>query len=560
MALPDGLATAEDSGTPSQLFFQHRSEVCRCIVVRKVDSGAVLCIPRNGISEEVFHEAEELGYAGVIGPFMETSAQAMNADGTISRRLLEVMLFDLDATGFDGVLDSLPPGTDEAVRHNFGVHRGRPEWPHASSVATLRKEFIRVGGDRLDVYFTAEEAEASTRPPGAPTAAAPAAASPVANGVDPTQELLNQLLNQNQSTQAMVSGLQGQFEQLGSRLSNLEQKQPGFRAPAAGGRDAPQLFDPAPRGLTEEKMSALKQLAERGPGKLGDLGATGRAAPLAPVVPLGGIDEEGEVDDDIDGEFLEAAPNASTLERLLASQHTLLSQLVKSRVQHNDPLSILSSSAQEDPDHPKGSGVKGIAARQLLQEQFKKHPRRVTALVRERLATARRKSSSAELEPRDMRYHFQESVPLGTHKTLTHVAFIAASMFESMERQQSDRLQMLCLLLAVFVEQAAVDGGSLRLAHLLTGLEDPPFSATELHKAARADLPHGSLADPRWITTQLQYLKDVDNIQERSGKYGRPSNPRSSESTEDAAAAAKAKPKWRPKKGKRSQEGGSEEG
>ena len=57
-----------------------------------------------------------------------------------------------------------------------------------------------------------------------------------------------------------------------------------------------------------------------------------------------------------------------------------------------------------------------------------------------------------------MWYHFQETVPLGTHKTLTHVAFLSASMLEVMERGDADRLHMLCLMLAVFCEQAAHDG------------------------------------------------------------------------------------------------------
>ena len=322
--------------------------------------------------------------------------------------------------------------------------------------------------------------------------------------------------------------------------------------------DAPQLFSAAPQGLNGEKREVLKQLAARGPGKLGDLGTSAKAG--APLLPsrFGGI-IEGDKGDDLDGEpFLEDEASATTLEKLLASQQTLLAHLVKTRAQSQDPLALLSASSSDDPEHPRGSAVKGIAARQLLQEQFRKHPLRVVGLVKDRLAAARRKSTASELEPRDMWLHFQEAVPLGTHRTLTYVAFMAASMFEAIERQQPDRLHMLCMMLAVFVEQAAVDGGSLRLAHLLTGLEDPPFAQTELHRTPRADLAHGALADPRWITTQLQYLKDVDNIQERSTKYGKSNAaPRTPDNSDEPAA--KPKPKWRPKRGKKSQENGSEE-
>lgn len=276
--------------------------------------------------------------------------------------------------------------------------------------------------------------------------------------------------------------------------------------------------------------------------------------------PLGTI-AEAEVED-LDGEPLDGPRSSSVLEKVLQSQHALMTCLVMAKTQQNDPLSLLASGSSDDLGTPKGSAVKGIAARQLLLDSFKKQPKRVVGLIRERLAAARRKSSVAELEARDMWYHFQETVPLGTHKTLTHCAFLSASMFEAMERGDSDRLHMLCLMLAVFCEQAAHDGGSLRLAHLLTGAEDPPFAQTELHRVVRSEMPHGALADPRWVTTQLQYLKDVDQIQERSTKYGRapPVKTADPAATSDDAAPKKAANKWKAKKkAQRPNEGQTEE-
>ena len=114
-------------------------------------------------------------------------------------------------------------------------------------------------------------------------------------------------------------------------------------------------------------------------------------------------------------------------------------------------------------------------------------------------------------------------------------------MFEAQERGDFERLQMLVVLQAVFIEQAAHDGGSLRLAHLLTGLEDPPFSQTELHRTVRAELPHGQLSDPRWVATQLAYLRDVETVADKSTKF-RSSSAKQSETVEDPAA--KRAPKW----------------
>eukprot|EP00438_Fugacium_kawagutii_P034823 Skav235156 [mRNA] locus=scaffold1923:114352:116618:- [translate_table: standard] len=545
-----GTVTAEESSNPSHLFFQHGSEICQCLVVRKVDSGAVLCIPRDGVSGEVFAEAEETDYAGIIGPFSELSVRAATSSGALSRRSLDILLFDLDVAGFDGVLMALPPGTDAAACKDFGSYRGQQDWPHIPSLLDLCRQFVASGDARLEPYFTADEVEE----------VGPEAANPpgVRNGGTSMQDVLNQLLHQSSATQELVAGMQGQVAQFGSRLSVIEKQQSGPGA-VGGWRDSPQLFSSAPPGLSEEKKEALRLLAARGPAKLGDLGVNGRA-PL-PVVtdPFGGTIEE-EDPEDLDGQPLSVDPSANTLEKLLASQQRLLTHLVQAKTRQNDPLALLSAPTGDDADQPRGSGVKGIAARQMLQDSFRRHPQKVVALIHDRLATARRKASSSELEPRDMWYHFQESVPLGSHKTLTHVAFIAASMFEATQRNQLDRLQMLSLLLAVFVEQAAFDGGSLRLAHLLTGLEDPPFAQTELHKVPRSDLAHGALSDPKWVTTQLQFLKDIDSIQEKAGKYGRPAPHRPSEPADTTTASPKPKAKWRPRKGKKSQEAEPEDG
>lgn len=210
-------------------------------------------------------------------------------------------------------------------------------------------------------------------------------------------------------------------------------------------------------------------MAGRGPGKLKDLG------------PGGQHRQDGTIEEAEEGEEEDGAPGqvqGSALEMLLASQTKILEKLVSAKASSQDPLNLLTSGV-ENEEAPRSSGIKGIAARQVPIDGFRKQPNKVVAIFRERLMLARRKGSISELEPRDLWY---KSVPLGSHKTLTYLAFLSAAMFEAQERGDFERLPMLVVLQAVFIEQAAHDGGSLRLAHLLTGLEDPPFSQTELHR------------------------------------------------------------------------------
>ena len=109
--------------------------------------------------------------------------------------------------------------------------------------------------------------------------------------------------------------------------------------------------------------------------------------------------------------------------------------------------------------------------------------------------------------------HFQETVSLGNFKTLTYLSFLMAEMWEAAERGNQEELLSLLSLGLVFCEQAANEQGHTRLAWLLTCREDPPFAVVEQRKAPRAEVPHGMPADPRWIATQLDYLRDVETIQ-----------------------------------------------
>ncbi|CAE7761674.1 unnamed protein product, partial [Symbiodinium necroappetens] len=201
----------------------------------------------------------------------------------------------------------------------------------------------------------------------------------------------------------------------------------------------------------------------------------------------------------------------------------ILSQLAASAQKAKDPLHLLGSGSSSE-EGAKFPGVRGMAARQLLREQFQKNPLAVYHGVRDRLAQARRKTSASELEARDMFLHFQEVVPLGNYKTLTYLSFLLCDMWEAIDRNNSEELMALVSLGLVFCEQVANEQGHTRLAWLLTCREDPPFSQVEARRAPRSEVPHGALSDPRWVAAQLAYLRDVDQIQDRTFKSQLPPN------------------------------------
>ena len=537
MTLEPTWLSVEETGGPSQLYYQFQAFYTRAVIVKKASSGLLLCIPRSGIPMKYFMEAEEHHYPGDIGPFLETSVKA-TLTGRQKERFLEVVLFDLDMGGVGNLSLTCPDGVAEASCTGFGRFKNAAEWPDPPSLLEAAENFVQLGGDRLEAYFSANERAEVPGEEGSQ--------EDLANGEDgdSTNALLQRLLMQSELTQRTVTGMRDRvasLDKLEARLAALEKPRILGATPKAA--PAPQLFDAADSALTPRRQARLQQLAGRGPARLKDLGGATLEPPGGTIV---------EVEEDDDAEEAEAVESNNTLEQLLASQSKILEKLVSAKLQSSDPLSYLGSGSADNDDAPKSSGIKGIAARQVLADSFKKHPDRVVALFRERLTLARRKSTPTELEPRDLWYHFQDTVPLGSHKALTYLAFLSASMFEAQERGDWKRLQMLVCLQSVFIEQAAHDGGSLRLAHLLTCLEDPPFAQTELHRAPRAEIPHGQLADPRWVATQLAYLRDVETIAEKSNKF-RSGAPKSQDASSEDAAPKKA-PKWRPKKPKKASE------
>eukprot|EP00438_Fugacium_kawagutii_P019731 Skav213560 [mRNA] locus=scaffold263:152241:153902:+ [translate_table: standard] len=546
------IVSAEEGTAPTQLYFKFLDQCCRCVVIRKAATGAMVCIPMGGIDVGHFQLAEEKGYPDALGPFMETAVVAATPLGKASKRFLEVLIFDLDNSGIDCLLTSKPEEFSDDQVTVFGVFRGLIEWPFPSALLEMAQQFVALGGERLEAYETAAE-EVPGGDPG-----------PLPNGAGQDMHaLLDQLLSQAEVTQRTVNGMKDQFsllQQLDARLQRVEKKGSAPTGRAASAAAAPQLFNPQASPLGEDAQDRLRELASRGPGRMGDLGTNASQVPRgrssAVVAANDGTIEDVVADEeDLDGEPLE---NPNTLEKLLASQSKILERLVLKTTLQNDPLSILGSGPPDSEDAPKTSGVKGIAARQVLMDSFKKHPDKVVSLFKERLALARRKGSARELEARDLWMHFQETVPLGSHRTLTYLAFLSAEMFEAMERKNFGRLQMLVVLQACFIEQAAHDGGALKLAHLLTCLEEPPWGLTEMRKTVRSEFSHGQLSDPRWIATHLAFLRDIDSIQEKSTKLPKPAA-RSEDST-NTTAEPKKTPKWKPRKKRVTLEAAEDEG
>jgi len=149
------------------------------------------------------------------------------------------------------------------------------------------------------------------------------------------------------------------------------------------------------------------------------------------------------------------------------------------------------------------------------------NPEKVAATVKKLLARARKKDVT-KLEPDDMLTFMEETVPFGHYKCLTYFGFLLATLWKHYQEKNFAELEALLALGCVFTEQVAVEGGQhYKLGWRLTGLEEPPWSKVQARKA-NSDEAHARLADPRWVTANLAYQRDLDLMAERTKKMHQP--------------------------------------
>jgi len=194
-----------------------------------------------------FEEAAAHNYPGDIGPYTEATLPAV-VGSRQNERLLETVIFDLDAGGLMNLSLDKPAEFAEEDCVIFGKFRRTVDWPASVPMVEAANNFVAQGGDRLEGYYSALEA---------PPLEVEEAVELSEAGEEPgVQGLLKQLLSQSEVTQRVVTGMRDRvasLETLEARLKTLENKGPLGATPKAAA--APQLFQADPNGLTPQKQA-----------------------------------------------------------------------------------------------------------------------------------------------------------------------------------------------------------------------------------------------------------------------------------------------------------------
>eukprot|EP00435_Cladocopium_sp_Y103_P023047 s3468_g5.t1 len=132
----------------------------------------------------------------------------------------------------------------------------------------------------------------------------------------------------------------------------------------------------------------------------------------------------------------------------------------------------------------------------------------------------------------------------GRVREMGHIAWQVGLALDQMQQGSDLAARDTLALLLTCLEQTAMDGGNMQIGLLLSLSEEPPqnlFSNRSLAMGARPKA-FAPLADQRWVTTALQYLKELDTIANRRSEVAN-----QNQSQKSAAPKEEPNPKKRTK-------------
>lgn len=274
-------------------------------------------------------------------------------------------------------------------------------------------------------------------------------------------------------------------------------------------------------GLDAGTAASLAAAAGAAPG-LGDVGGVRR--PLAAPAPLASRDRELEAVPPLAGESAAARAAAARGAAFAAGPLAPPPRHSPPPARHPDSeiadlLRAVLLRGRSDEDGEAGAaqaqGARGFSRREAYLRALTDRP---ASFVDEfRVLLAREMEVGVErMEPGALRGYFERRVPLGESRLLAHFATLVAHLWELAETGRAAQLHAAVAAAAAFLEQTALDGGRLEVAWLLTGLP-APTAGLGPRPGRPEQRPGSALVHPKWISANLEYLRDLDYLGSRTG-------------------------------------------
>lgn len=250
------------------------------------------------------------------------------------------------------------------------------------------------------------------------------------------------------------------------------------------------------------------------------------------------LEEEKQVVDAALNQSADTSLAAAMLEQSRAL-HTLVSQIAHGQA---DPMSELTGAPS--------AGTRGAAGRARLQAELAAHRGSFFTSVMHSMARRMAPTSSVDHPPQVLlkrgisgQRYLERFGGYSRQRELGQLQFQVMTAFDFLMADNIPAAKDSIALLAVTIEQSCLDNGRMDLATLLCLQEDPPasvFQNRQLSATSRAR-SFAPLADQRWVTCALAFLKEMEVITTKRAELTS-GGKIASEASSEAAPKPKAKP------------------
>ena len=533
---------------------------CQVLVVSLREGGLLLAVPVDVLPEEVLLVGNSDDPPGVVGPStVVTVPSCILENGSLSPTGQECSVLVVDMN--EGILDHLHSLPD-FHESSFSFDPDQPfAVPEPVQLLAKTKEWL-VGGGTMstDTYFSLAQVEPPVQeenladghsdgqvtPRARKTRKTPPAVERQAtgSGKKPTVSSLAQNL---EKLLQVNSGLSQQIESLHARQSHLEKQVAMPSSP-----NSYQLSRPS--ALRQPISDALKGQRVSYASVAQQIGTPPRTAvPVSPGVLQSHLMKPPEIQElEAEKDACRSTSSDPLGQAVLAQSQALTALVSQIAAQGSDAVMDLGSGTLT-------SGTRGATGRAKLQAELASQKglffRSILASMARRMSpTLPTEGTPEQLMERGIcgTKYLERFGGFGRHRDLGCLQHQIMTIMDFLQvGNNMEGARDATSLLALTVDQAALDNGRFDLANLLALQEEPP-STVFSHKTAsvlsktRAFSP---LADQKWVTVALAYVKELDvitakrlelaNIPKPTGPGGGDPNPK-----------AKPNPKRRGKHGK----------
>ena len=507
---------------------------CSVHVLMKREGGVLLALPGAFLPEEIV-SAGNLGEEGAIfGPSFRTTVPAVLVeDGVVSNTgdTVEVL-----------VVDCLPEVLNHMRRHHaseeivFSYDEDAPfNVPSLDALMPAVRSWLG-GVPDLAVFYTPEEEDLT--PVARPKRQPGRKATHTESGARPKRPTTAALAVEIQQLVEFMPKLSQQLADLSQRQDLVESRILPYQSASSVASQplgkALDLQPPPPLGALAKAVGV--------PPRTATSQSLGLLASVSP--PSKPVDVEAlEAEKPGLAAGLSRSEDSSLAQAVLEQSRALTSLAAQIAAQHGDPMAELSGPT---------TGTRGAAGRAKLQSELALHRGTFFQAVLQQMARRMAPTSSADLAPSallsrgisGLRY-LERFGGYGRQRELGQLQFQVMTAFDYLMEENIPAAKDTIALLAVSIEQSCLDNGRMDLATPLCLQEDPPsaiFQNRVLSATSRAR-SFAPLADQRWVTSSLAFLKEMEVItSKRAELTGAPRS--ASDTTSDAAKPkAKAQPK-----------------